>query len=138
MDITCITTLDLFWPAVNIILKQNKVEGLLEIDAVESTIEQHRRSYRGKPARIETKQVLEVNVQDNKVAIDIAIKRLGWWVYATNASSEKLSLNDAIFAYREEYIIEREFGRLKGKPLSLTPMYLQRDDHATGLGAALS
>ena len=24
-------------------------------------------------------------------------------------------------------------GRLKGHPLSLTPMYLQRDDHATGL-----
>jgi len=38
-----------------------------------------------------------------------------------------------VLAYREEYIIERGFGRLKGKPLSLTPMYLQRDDHATGL-----
>lgn len=33
----------------------------------------------------------------------------------------------------EEYIIERSFGRLKGKPLSLTPMYLLRSDHATGL-----
>ena len=38
-----------------------------------------------------------------------------------------------MLAYRSEYIIERGFGRLKGKPLSLTPMYLQRDDHATGL-----
>ena len=34
---------------------------------------------------------------------------------------------------KQEYVIERGFGRLKGKPLSLSPMYLQRDDHATGL-----
>lgn len=29
-------------------------------------------------------------------------------------------------------------GRLKGRPLSLTPMYVQRDDHATGLVRLLS
>ena len=29
-------------------------------------------------------------------------------------------------------------GRLKGQPLSLTPMYVQRDDHATGLIRLLS
>ena len=29
-------------------------------------------------------------------------------------------------------------GRLKGRPLSLTPMYVQRDDHATGLIRLLS
>lgn len=129
----CITTLNLFWPAVGDILKQYNVEGLLEIDAVESAIEQYRRRYRDKPARVETKPVLEVQVIDNEEAIDAVIKRLGWRVYATNAPIEKLSLNDAVLAYREEYIIERGFGRLKGKPLSLTPMYLQRDDHATGL-----
>jgi len=55
----CITTRDLFWPAVNHILKQYNVEGLLEINAFETTIEQHRRGYRGKPARIEIKQVLD-------------------------------------------------------------------------------
>jgi hypothetical protein len=29
-------------------------------------------------------------------------------------------------------------GRLQGRPLSLTPMYLERDDHATGLIRLLS
>jgi transposase len=47
-------------------------------------------------------------------------------------------LAQAILAYRDEYIIEHGFGRLKGQPLSLTPMYLQRDDHATGLIRLLS
>jgi transposase len=129
----CITTLDSFWPVVNDILKRYKVEGLLEIDAQEESIKHHRRRYRDKPARIEIEQVLKVHVQDNETAIETAKKRLGWRVYATNASAEKLSLHTAVLAYREEYIIERGFGRLKGKPLSLTPMYLQRDDHATGL-----
>ena len=38
-----------------------------------------------------------------------------------------------MLAYRHEYQVERSWGRLKGRPLSLTPMYVQRDDHATGL-----
>ena len=129
----CITTLDLFWPAVNDILKSYDVEGLLEIDAQESIIEHHRRRYRDKPDSKEIQQVLDVQVQDNEVALKAAVNRLGWRVYATNAPIEKLQVDDAVLIYREEYFIERGFGRLKGKPLSLTPMYLQRDDHATGL-----
>ena len=38
-----------------------------------------------------------------------------------------------MLAYRDEYIIVRCFGRLKGNERSLTPMYLLRYDHATGL-----
>lgn len=129
----CITTLDEFWPAVNGILKKHNVEGLLEIEANESTIKKQRRSYRDKPARVEIKHVLDVHVQDNEVALAATKKRFGWRVYATNAPIKNLSLDDAVLVYRDEYIIERGFGRLKGKPLSLTPMYLQRDDHATGL-----
>jgi transposase len=49
-----------------------------------------------------------------------------------------LSLAQAVLAYRSEYQVERSFGRLKGRPLSLTPMYVQRDDHATGLIRLLS
>jgi len=86
-----------------------------------------------KPARVEIQQVLDVQIQDNEVALKTAKNRLGWRVYATNAPVEKRLLDDAVLIYREEYFIERCFGRLKGKPLSLTPMYLQRDDHATGL-----
>jgi len=118
---------------VNDILKLYNVEGLLEIEAFESTIKKQRRRYRDKPARFEVKPVLNVHVINNEEAQAATKKRLGWRVYATNANQEKLSLDDAVLAYRDEYIIERGFGRLKGKPLSLTPMYLQRDDHATGL-----
>jgi transposase len=54
------------------------------------------------------------------------------------ALAEALSLTQAVLAYRSQYIIDRGMGLLKGQPLSLTPMYLQRDDHATGLMRLLS
>ena len=43
-----------------------------------------------------------------------------------------------MLAYREEYQVERSLGRLKGKSLSLTPMYLHDDQRATGLIRLLS
>ena len=56
----------------------------------------------------------------------------------TTQPPEQLSLQEAVLAYRNEYLVERAMGRLKGRPLSLTPMYLERDDHATGLIRLLS
>jgi transposase len=44
----------------------------------------------------------------------------------------------AVLAYRSQYLVESAIGRLKGHPLSLTPMSLERDDHATGLIRLLS
>ena len=40
--------------------------------------------------------------------------------------------------YRDEYHIERGFGRLKGAPLSIAPMFVQRDDQVVGLTRLLS
>jgi transposase len=71
-------------------------------------------------------------------AVEEAIRCLGWRVYATNQPKELLPLEQAILAYREEYLVERGFGRLKGKPLSLSPMDVQSDQRATGLVRLLS
>ena len=38
-----------------------------------------------------------------------------------------------MLAYREEWLIERDCARLKGRPLSLGPLWLAREDHAIGL-----
>ena len=74
----------------------------------------------------------------DEAALEAAVRRLGWRVYGTSQPGEALSLEQAVLAYRSEYQVERSFGRLKGQPLSLTPMYVQRDDHATGLIRLLS
>ena len=61
------------------------------------------------------------------------MSQLGWRVYATNQSAEHLTLSQAVEAYRDEYLVERNFSRLKGRPLSLAPLYVQRDYHRVGL-----
>ncbi|VFN03172.1 MAG: hypothetical protein BECKG1743D_GA0114223_107862 [Candidatus Kentron sp. G] len=50
----------------------------------------------------------------------------------------QLGLNEAVLAYREQYLIERGFGRYKGKILGLTPLYLSSDDRIKGLIRLLS
>jgi transposase len=96
------------------------------------------RAYRGQPARVDHDRHATVEVCVDEAALEAAIRRLGWRVYGTNQPIESLSLAQAVLAYRSEYQVERSFGRLKGQPLSLTPMYVQRDDHATGLMRLLS
>ncbi len=50
----------------------------------------------------------------------------------------EFGLKQAVRAYRDEYLMEQGFARLKNFPLSLTPIYLQREDHITGLIRLLS
>jgi transposase len=49
-----------------------------------------------------------------------------------------LTLEQAVLAYREEYLVERGFGRVISKPLMLSPMYVQSNQRATGLIHLLS
>ena len=107
------------------ILKRHRVRGLLTTQYEQRELVT---SPKGKP-----KAVVWVHIQPNETAIQQAEAWFGWRVYATNQPQEQLSLEQAVLAYRNEYIVERSFGRLKGKPLSLTPMYLQDDQRATGL-----
>jgi transposase len=59
--------------------------------------------------------------------------RCGWRAYVTNAPPERLTVKTVISTYRDEWIVERGFSRLKGVALSLTPLFVQRDDQVIGL-----
>lgn len=61
------------------------------------------------------------------------IIRCGWRAYVTNAPLERLTMNTVISTYRDEWIVERGFSRLKGLALGLTPLFVQRDDQVIGL-----
>jgi transposase len=119
--------------AAEAIMLRYKVQGLLRVDYEEITHERQVRRYRDRPARVEVTRDIRVIAVVDQAAVEQTVPRLGWRVYATNAPATSLSLTQAVLAYRSQFIIEHGFGRLKGRPLSLTPMYLQRDDHATGL-----
>ena len=124
--------------AVVAIVQRYGVENLVWFRLIQHAVPRPVRAYRGRPARIEEERHATVEVCVDTVALEAAVRRLGWRVYGTNQPVESLSLEQAVLAYRNEYQVERSLGRLKGRPLSLTPMYVQRDDHATGLIRLLS
>ena len=124
--------------AVVTIVQRHGVEEFLWLRYRQHTTPRVVRAYRGRPTRVEEDRQATVEVRVDEVALEAAVRRLGWRVYSTNQPREQLSLAQAVLAYRSEYLVERSLGRLKGCPLSLTPMYIQRDDHATGLIRLLS
>jgi transposase len=115
-----------------------RVEGLLVVTVNEQLTEQPVRAYRDRPATVRTARQFTISSEVEPEALARAIEQLGWRVYATNQTADGLSVPQAVEAYRDEYLVERNFGRLKGHPLSLSPMYVERDDHATGLVRLLS
>ena len=124
--------------ATHEIVQRYGVEALLWLRYDQRCTAQPVRAYRGRPAQMREERQATVEVRVDEDALESAVRRLGWRLYGTNQPREQLSLEQAVLAYRNEYLVERSLGRLKGRPLSLTPMYVQRDDHATGLIRLLS
>jgi transposase len=109
------------------------VEGLLITNVTEEKYEKQIRAYKGKLPEVRQEVIYVITCERNEEALAYAIDHLGWRVYATNQKTGDTTLEQAVEAYRDEYRVERDFGRLKGHPLSLAPMYVQRDDHRIGL-----
>ena len=77
-------------------------------------------------------------VAPNAVALAAHAQTLGWRAYVTNAPATELTWEAAVLAYRDEWLIERGFHRLKGASLSLDPLFVKRDDQVVGLTNLLS
>lgn len=124
--------------AVAEILAASQVADLLTVTITEQEQERTVRGYHGRPARVARRWEFTISSARNAEAVAARRASLGWRVYATNAPATEWSLEAVVRAYRDEYLIEHSFGRLKGVPLSLSPTYLQRDDHVVGLGRLLA
>jgi len=121
------------------IIRRYRVDGLLDVQYHERIVsERPVRRYRDRAAGTRVECEVSLSVQVNAAAVAQAEFCLGWHVYVTNQPAEQLSLEQAVLAYRGEYVIERGFGRLKGRPLSMRPMQLTSDQRVTGLIRLLS
>jgi transposase len=97
---------------------------------------------RGNPNR-PTREIVSVRYQILTVSRQAAAiaahqKTLGWRVYGSDAPAAQLNLKQAVLTYRDEWIIEHGFHRLKGAPLSLDPLFVKNDDQVVGLTNFLS
>lgn len=119
--------------AIQRIEERYRVQGFFAYDYQQEVTERQIRAYGDQPARTERQARFQLTVTRNEPAIAEAEFRAGWRIYVTSAPQERLTLTEAVLAYRDQYIEENIFRRLQGKILSITPVYVQRDDHAKGL-----
>ena len=124
--------------AAEAILKQHRVTGLLQPTYEREVSQRQVRKYKDRPARVEENVRYQLHVSRNETAIEAQFLTMGWRLYALHAPIERLSFSQAILAYRGAPNIERDFSRLKGRPLGLRPVYVQREDHLKGLVRLLS
>jgi transposase len=124
--------------AVDAMLARDRVQGLWPVRYTDRFWERPRRRAGARDATVRLEWQGQVTVSVDQEAVAAAVRRLGGRVYVTTQPPEQRSLPEAVLAYRNESLVERAIGRLQGRPLSLTPMYLERDDHATGLIRLLS
>jgi transposase len=122
--------------AAHQILERHRVVGLISMEVETTTQSLHKRKYGARPAEITVESRSTITAQIETPAVEAAKQRLGWRVYATNHGL--LTLVEVVMAYRGQYRIERCFGRFKGRPLSLTPLFLQTEARVEGLIHLLS
>lgn len=130
--------------AAETILQDHEVAGLLtySFDRQEKRQTRYIGRGRGNPQRPK-REIVTVRYQITTVtrqaeAIAALQKTFGWRAYVTDAPAQTLTLAQAVLTYRDEWLIERGFHRLKGVPLSLDPLFVQRDDQVVGLTNLLS
>lgn len=119
--------------AIQKIEEKFRVEGLLITNVNEEIHEKPIRAYKRKLPEVREEVTYTIKSERNEEALAYVIDHLSWRVYATNQKTDGMTLEQAVEAYRDEYRVERDFERLKGHPLTLAPMYVQRDDHRVGL-----
>jgi transposase len=130
--------------AATTILTAHNVEGFLAytFERQEKCLTKYIGRGRGTPDRPK-QEVVTVRYQITSVtrqeeAIDAHKKTLGWRAYVSNAPASALDLEQAVLTYRDEWIVEHGFHRLKGVPLSLNPLFVKNDDQVVGLTNLLS
>jgi transposase len=122
--------------AAEAILTRQGVVGLLSFQVQALLGTRQKRTYAGQPGRQETEVSFVIEVQREETPLQEKKRELGWQVYGSNGVG--MALPQVVWAYRGQYRIENDWSRLKGRPLGLTPLYLQDEGRIQGLVYVLS
>lgn len=123
------------------ILQRHEVVGLLTVKiepwVTTKTVNAKRgRTAAGKQAEkrvVEDRRYEVAGVSVDESAVAERVKRLGWRVYATNCATKELAVEQVIAAYHGEWRVEHTLRRLKGRTLSIAPVYVRDEKQIRGL-----
>ena len=85
------------------------------------------------PFRRVRRTTLSLTYERSQTEIEAFQALAGWRLYVTNASPGRLSLEQAVFSYREQWQPERGFHRFKRGRLPALPIYFQDEQKIRGL-----
>jgi len=124
--------------AIVLVLTAHRVEGLLSVvweKQVEQTTQyvgRGRGSLNREKRVIQTTRYQITHIARQEDPLAARRQRLGWKAFVTNAGATRLSLQDAVLGYRNEYRVERIFQRLKSR-VHIAPLFIQRNEQIEGL-----
>jgi transposase len=115
---------------VQSLLTHPRVEDLLKVEILQEETVRRRYQGRGRPGPQTpfdeiSERTFHLTFLRKEEALQEAQALAGWRLYVTNASSERLSLEEALKAYLGQWQPERGFARLKGRPLKAASIYLR-------------
>ncbi len=87
----------------------------------------------GRSFRRVRQTTLTLTYQRQETALAEFYTLAGWRLYVTNAPLERLSLQESVFYYREQWQPERGFHLFKRGRLPALPIYFQDEDRIRGL-----
>jgi transposase len=124
--------------AIDRVLKEYRVAGLLSV-TWEKQVEQTTQYVgRGRGSVSREKRVMQntryhiTHITRQADTIAALSQCFGWKAFVTNAGPKRLSLQDAVLGYRNEYRVERIFHRLKSR-VHIAPLFVKLNDQIEGL-----
>jgi transposase len=120
------------------VLNKYSVENMIDIQIEETVSQQKSFHKRGRPTPdatfdiIETRQ-LKLNFAINQKRVEKEELLAGWRIYVTNTSKYRMTLQQSVQYYRDEWLVERSFHRFKGGKLPILPLFLRSDKRIKGL-----
>ncbi len=124
--------------AIDLVIKDHRVDGLLSV-AWEKQVEQTTQYVgRGRGSLSREKRVIQktryqiTHIARQEDTIAARRQRFGWKAFVTNAGPKRLSLQEAVLGYRNEYRVERIFHRLKSR-VHIAPLFVKLNDQIEGL-----
>ncbi len=124
--------------AIDRVLTEHRVDGLLSVTWEQQVEQTTQYVGRGRGSVHREKRVIQktrshiTHIACQADTIAALRQRLGWKAFVTNARPQRLSLEEAVLCYRNEYRVERIFNRLKSR-VHIAPLFVKLNDQIEGL-----